>query len=115
VETPLLTKQANGLRTITLPGCDTRGFKPAIGLRPHLPGDILILGSDGLTHLDAVTKQCDRLTFPNYLLREIGGDPASLTTTLAGLREHRQDAPWRNALAFDDTTIGLIWAEREAP
>ncbi len=111
VETPLLTKQANGLRTITLPGYTTHGFQPSVGLKPHRPGDILLLGSDGLAHLDAVTKQCDRLTLPNYLLRESRQDPSRLETTLAGLRESRQDASWQHAFAADDTTIGLIWAE----
>ncbi len=111
VETPLLTKQANGRTTITLPGYESHGFHPAVGLRPYRPGDILLVGSDGLTNLDAVTKHSDRLTLPNYLCRETGNDPSRLSTTLAGLREHRQDAPWQNALRLDDTAIGLIWAE----
>ena len=62
-----------------------------------------------------MTKQCDRLTLANYLCREISDDPSRLETTLAGLRESRQDAPWQHALALDDTAIGLIWAEGEAP
>jgi LysM repeat protein len=113
VETPLLSKQANGLLTITLPGFASHGFEPAVGLRPHRAGDILLVGSDGLDHLDAVTKKGDRLTLANYLWQHIAQDPSQIATALPRLAEGREDPQWQNALALDDTTIGLMWASEE--
>jgi len=110
VETRLLTKQANGMTTITLPDFPSHGFSPSVGVRPHRPGDILLLGSDGLEHLETVTKKCDRLTLPNYLYQHIQDDPGLISMALRHLEEGRLDAPWLSALALDDTTIGLIWA-----
>jgi hypothetical protein len=110
IQTPLLTKQANGRTTITMPGYAATGCQPSVGVRPHTPGDILVLGSDGLDHLDTVTRTYERLTFANFLWREIRHDPTQLAMVLHGLPQGRADTPWRNALALDDTTIGLIWA-----
>ena len=68
------------------------------------------MGSDGLDHLDTVTKHCDRLSFTNYLWQELRHDPAHIAMVLEEMPLGRQDAPWRNALALDDTTIGILWA-----
>jgi len=110
IHTPLLSKQANGVTTITLPGDATRGFRPALGVRPHSPGDMLVLGSDGLDHLDTLTKKGDRLSFLNFLWKQIHDERASLDRRLHEMHQGRTDAHWRNALALDDTTIGILWA-----
>jgi hypothetical protein len=113
VETRLLTKHANGLTTITLPDFASHGFAPSVGLRPHRPGDIILAGSDGLEHLETVTKKCDRLSLPNYLYQKLRDDPSPLPIALRHIAEGRKDAQWQNALALDDTTIGLIRAGEE--
>jgi hypothetical protein len=71
---------------------------------------MLLIGSDGLDHLDTVTKHADRLSFQNYLWTRIRSDRSHLSTLLQGLPEGRTDAPWRNALTLDDTTIGILWS-----
>jgi len=110
IRTPLLSKQANGVTTITLPGSVTSGVSPALGVRPHTPGDMLLIGSDGLDHLDTVTKKSDRLSFPNYLWKKIQSERGSLSMGLKALQQGREDATWQNALAIDDTTIGILRA-----
>ena len=110
IHTPLLTKQSNGVTTLTLPRYATKGYRPAIGCRPHVPGDMLIMGSDGLEHLDTVTKKCDRLYFTNYLWQQIRHDRSRLDMVLHSLQHGRVEAQWRNALSLDDATIGILWA-----
>jgi hypothetical protein len=110
LSTPLLSRQSNGTTTITLPGYAAAGIAPSIGLRPHVPGDMLLIGSDGLDHLDTVTKHADRLTFANYLWTRIRSDPLSLSTHLKALPEGRTDASWQTALTLDDTTLGILWS-----
>jgi hypothetical protein len=110
IHTPLLSKQANGVTTITLPGDGPEGVLPALGVRPYRAGDLLVLGSDGLDHLDTVTKKCDRLSFPNYLWKHIHDEYASVDMRLREMQQGRTDPAWQNALALDDTTIGILWA-----
>ena len=110
VATSLLSKHSNGVMTVTLPGYGTQGVLPSMGVRPHRPGDLLVCGSDGLDHLDTVTKHTDRLTFLNYLYKLIQANRLSLDQGLTALVAGRDDKEWHNALALDDITIGLIWA-----
>ena len=110
IHTPLLTRQSDGNTTITLPGYETHGYRPSVGVRPHNPGDILVMGSDGLDHLNTVTVKYDRLYFLNYLWKHIQDEPADMERSLQGLQTGRTDAPWQNALALDDTTIGILWS-----
>ena len=70
---------------------------------------MLVLGSDGLDHLDTLTKKCDRLSFPNYLWKQIQSERPSLERGLNEIQHGRTDTNWRNALALDDTTIGILW------
>jgi hypothetical protein len=108
--TPLLSKQSNGTTTITLPGYAAAGIMPSLSVRPRFPGDMLLIGSDGLLHLDTVTKHTDHLSFHNYLWTQIRGDRPHLSTTVHQLPEGRTDAPWQNALTLDDTTLGILWS-----
>jgi hypothetical protein len=110
VTTGLLSKHTNGLITVTLPGDGTQGFFPSVGVRPFRPGDLLVIGSDGLDHLDTLTKQRDRLTFLNYLWKTVQDERSGLERALAGLGNGRQEGQWQKALALDDTTIGMLWA-----
>jgi hypothetical protein len=110
IHTPLLSKHTNGVTTITLPGYEEQGYRPSVSVRPHRPGDLLVIGSDGIDHLDAVTKHGDQLTFLNYLFKHIRDERAGLERALKTLATGRQDAQWRNALSLDDTTIGILWA-----
>jgi hypothetical protein len=110
LSTPLLSKQSNGTTTITLPGYAAAGIAPSIGIAPHVPGDMLLIGSDGLDHLDTVTKHTDRLTLANYLWTRIRSDRSHLLTHVKALPEGRTDAPWQTALTLDDTTIGILWS-----
>jgi hypothetical protein len=63
IATGLLSKHTNGVITVTLPGDEEQGFLPSVGARPHRMGDLLVIGSDGIHHLDTFTKHADRLTF----------------------------------------------------
>jgi len=110
LSTPLLSKQSNGTTTITLPGYAAAGIMPSLSVRPWVPGDMLLIGSDGLLHLDTVTKHTDRLSFQNYLWTRIRSDRPHLSTNVQALPEGRTDAPWQNALTLDDTTIGILWS-----
>jgi len=110
VTTALLSKHSNGVITITLPGEGGGNIRPAVGVRPHHPGDLLVIGSDGLEHLDAVTKHCDRLIFLNFLWQHVQHHRSSLEKRLNGLENCRDDEPWRKALALDDTSIAVLWA-----
>jgi len=109
VTTGLLSKHTNGLITITLPGYEEQGFFPSVGVRPYRMGDLLVIGSDGIDHLDALTKQRDRLTFLNYLWKIVQDERSSLERALMGLGNGRQEGQWQKALALDDTTIGMLW------
>ena len=110
VATPLLSKHANGRTTITLPGYETQGVLPSVGVRLHRPGDLFVIASDGLDHLDTVTKHADRLTFLNYLWKIVQDERSGLERGLKALVTGRDDKEWQNALALDDTTIGILWA-----
>jgi hypothetical protein len=68
------------------------------------------MGSDGLEHLETVTKTYDKLYFSNYLWKHIRHDRACVERALYGLHHERADTQWRNALELDDTTIGILWA-----
>jgi hypothetical protein len=109
IHTPLLTRQSNGTTTITLPTEATTGYRPSVGIRPHRPGDLLVIGSDGLDNLDKVTRQ-NHFVFHNYLWTHIRDSRSRLDECLHHLQTGRQDAAWQNALAQDDTTIGILWA-----
>jgi hypothetical protein len=109
IHTPLLTKQSNGGTTITLPAHASTGYLPSIGVRPHRPGDLLLIGSDGLDNLNKVTKK-DSYDFHNYLWTQIHDGRSHLDDCLQSLQTGRQDTQWQNALAQDDTTIGILWA-----
>jgi Protein phosphatase 2C len=110
IHTPLLSNHANGVTTISLPGYATQGYLPSVGVRPHSPGDMLVIGSDGLDHLNSVTMKCDRLYFLNFLWTQIQQGRSCLDSCLQALPTGRTDAPWQNALDLDDTTIGILWA-----
>jgi hypothetical protein len=110
VATGLLSKHTNGMLTVTLPGDEAQGFLPSVGVRPFRPGDLLVIGSDGLDHLDTLTKQRDRLTFLNYLWKIVRDERSGLERALVGLGNARMDGQWQNALALDDTSIGMLWA-----
>jgi hypothetical protein len=110
IHTPLLTRHTNGVTTITLPGDKEQGFFPSVGVRLHRMGDLLVIGSDGLDHLDTLTKQRDRLTFLNYLWKIVQDERSSLERALKALETDRQDEQWQKALVLDDTTIGMLWA-----
>ena len=110
IHTPLLTKQSNGGTTLALPGYATQGYRHSIGCKPHVPGDILVMGSDGLEHLDTVTKNCDRLYFTNYLWKQMHNKRSRLDMVLHSLQNGRAEPQWSNALTLDDTTIGILWA-----
>lgn len=110
IHTPLMAKQTNGVTTITMPGYAIQGYRPAVACTPHTPGDLLVMGSDGLEHLETVTKTYDKLYFSNYLWKQFRHDRARVERALHGLHHERADTHWRNALELDDTTIGILWA-----
>ena len=114
IHTPLLSKHTNGVITITLPGDEAAGFFPSVGVKPHRMGDLLVIGSDGLDHLDTLTKHADQLTFLNYLWKIVRDERSGLKRVLAGLGNGRMDGQWQKALELDDTTIGMLWAEERA-
>lgn len=110
IATDLLSKHANGRMTITLPGYVTQGFRPSVGIRPHRPGDMLVIASDGIHHLDTVTKHTLHLTFLNCLWKLVQDERCGLERALKSLETGRDDKEWRNALLLDDTTIGIFLA-----
>jgi hypothetical protein len=71
---------------------------------------MLLIASDGLLHLDTVTKHTDHLSFQNYLWTQVRNNRPHLSAILHQLSEERTDAPWQNALTLDDTTIGILWS-----
>ena len=107
VTTALLSKHSNGVNTIMLPGVDGTCLHPALCARPHQPGDMLVIGSDGLEYLNAVTWNDDKMTFVNYLWKRVG-DRSCLERCLRNLGNG--DGHFTKALSIDDTTIGVILA-----
>jgi hypothetical protein len=107
VTTALLSKHSNGVITITLPGEGGKCIRPALIVKPHQPGDMLVIASDGLDHLDAVTRHENRLTFLNYFWKHV----ADRSCLERGLRDlENRDGRFTKALSLDDTTIGVILA-----
>jgi hypothetical protein len=110
IHTPLLSNQSNGVTTLTMPGYAAQGYQPAVACKPHVPGDLLLIGSDGLDHLDTVTKKCNRVYFSNFLWKQIHTERSCLEQVLQRLHNGQAEAQWRTALELDDTTIGILWA-----
>jgi len=107
VTTNLLSKHSNGVNTITLPGEGGKCIRPAVSVRLHQTGDMLVIGSDGLEHLDAITRHDDKMTFLNYLWKHVE-DRSCLERCLRDLENG--DGRFTKALSLDDTTIGILWA-----